>query len=350
LRPMSPSWGNRAALAKTISSSNARWVHASPRRAETWSSRSSRRLYAAAAPTSPSDRLRPGDPAPLRRVGQAGRQGRRRLALPATSAHSRAVRTARRRAAEHAARPMPYRTLASVADITAGNQDQTLRILSELDPANAVRPRRGTAGSTMPSLDQHAPYPPTSGHARRTRRRVLKSLDEQGRQSLRLSPRSSRTTWSLDGLSHLVYRRSQGPAGFPPTRPPRTADARSRPQVLFALLYHLLVGPTPAPRLPTLLLAVGQRGAEAARGSNPRYDDRARRCSMHRAPSRRNDPRRSEEIRGIRGDPRKSEEIPGNLLTRCGLPGSPPCGVGEAVDIIGRRVRECVPCVPPRHP
>ncbi|CAM5535868.1 Lysine--tRNA ligase OS=Streptomyces sp. ACT-1 OX=1609288 GN=lysS PE=3 SV=1 [Streptomyces griseus subsp. griseus] len=58
--------------------------------------------------------------------------------LPAdAAAYSRAVRTA---AGElpSTPRPLPYRTLASVADITAGAEDQTLRILGELDPANPL--------------------------------------------------------------------------------------------------------------------------------------------------------------------------------------------------------------------
>ncbi len=58
--------------------------------------------------------------------------------LPAdAAAYSRAVRTA---AGElpGTPRPLPYRTLASVADITAGAEDQTLRILTELDPENPL--------------------------------------------------------------------------------------------------------------------------------------------------------------------------------------------------------------------
>ena len=68
------------------------------------------------------------------------------------AAYSRAVRTAEREL-PRTPRPLPYRTLASVADITTGDEEQALRILSELDPANPltsldeVRPRLDRAST-----------------------------------------------------------------------------------------------------------------------------------------------------------------------------------------------------------
>ncbi|MFF1452564.1 lysine--tRNA ligase [Streptomyces sp. NPDC058274] len=183
--------------------------------------------------------------------------------LPAdAAAYVRAVGTA---AGElpRTPRPMPYRTLASVADITAGAEDQTLRILSELDPDNPLT----SLDEVRPRLDKAETWINTQVPAEeRTVVRdepdtdLLKSLDDQGRDSLRLLLEGLDANWSLDGLTHLVYGVPKVQAGFsadagPKELPPEIKVAQ---RTFFALLYHLLVGRDTGPRLPTLLLAVGQ--------------------------------------------------------------------------------------------
>ncbi|GAA3492869.1 lysine--tRNA ligase [Streptomyces cremeus] len=179
--------------------------------------------------------------------------------LPAdAAAYSRAVGTA---AGElpRTPRPLPYRTLASVADITAGAQDQTLRILSELDPSDPiasldeVRPRLDRAESWITA------YVPAD---QRTLVRdepdtvALGALGDADRESLRLLVEGLDSHWSLDGLTTLVY-------GVPKIQAGLAADAKPTPELkvaqrtFFALLYQLLVGRDTGPRLPTLLLAVG---------------------------------------------------------------------------------------------
>lgn len=180
-------------------------------------------------------------------------------ALPAdAAAHSRAARTA---AGElpRTPRPLPYRTLASVVDITAGHDEQTIRILSDLDPANPlssldeVRPRLDCAENwitTQVPADQRTlvrEEPDTE---------LLGSLDDQGRESLRLLLEGLDTHWSLDGLTTLVYGVPKVMAGLEPDAKP-TPELKVAQRSFFALLYHLLVGKDTGPRLPTLLLAVG---------------------------------------------------------------------------------------------
>ncbi len=183
--------------------------------------------------------------------------------LPAdAAAYARAVGTA---AGElpRTPRPMPYRTLASVADITAGAEDQTLRILSELDPQNPlgsldeVRPRLGKAETW---INTQVPAEERTVVRDEPDAELLGSLDERGRASLRLLLEGLEENWSLDGLTHLVY-------GVPKVQAGYSADATAKelpPEIkvaqrtFFALLYHLLVGRDTGPRLPTLLLAVGQ--------------------------------------------------------------------------------------------
>lgn len=174
------------------------------------------------------------------------------------AAYSRANRTASGELPS-TPRPLPYRTLASVVDITTGHDEQTLRILSELDPDNPVK----SLDETRPRLDKAERWINTQVPAeQRTRVReepdseLLASLGETERESLRLLLDGLDTHWSLDGLTTLVY-------GVPKLQAGLAADAKPTPELkvaqrtFFALLYRLLVGRDTGPRLPTLLLAVG---------------------------------------------------------------------------------------------
>jgi lysyl-tRNA synthetase class 1 len=184
-------------------------------------------------------------------------------ALPGdVAAHARAVGTAAGELAK-TPRPMAYRTLASVADITAGAEDQTLRILSELDPADPitsldeVRPRLDKAEAW---INTQVPADQRTVVRKDADAELLASLDDQGRASLRLLLDGLDTHWSLDGLTHLVYGVPKVQAGFSADATPKElpAEIKVAQRTFFALLYHLLVGRDTGPRLPTLLLAVGQ--------------------------------------------------------------------------------------------
>jgi lysyl-tRNA synthetase class 1 len=156
-------------------------------------------------------------------------------------------------------RPLPYRMLASVVDVTTGDEEQTLRILAELDPEQPVR----SLDETRPRLDKAARWVATQMPAdQRTRVRaepdaaLLASLDEEARASLRLLLDELDGHWSLDGLTQLVYGVPKVRAGLAPDAAP-TPELRKAQREFFALLYRLLVGRDTGPRLPTLLLAVG---------------------------------------------------------------------------------------------
>ncbi|MEU9119594.1 lysine--tRNA ligase [Streptomyces sp. NPDC048506] len=182
--------------------------------------------------------------------------------LPAdAAAHTRAIGTA---AGElpRTPRPLSYRTLASVADITAGHADQALRILSDLDPTDPLasldeaRPRLDKAEAW---INKHVPADQRTVVRDEPDVELLKSLDDQARESIRLLLDGLDAHWSLDGLTHLVYGVPKVQAGFsadatPKELPPEIKVAQ---RTFFALLYHLLVGRDTGPRLPTLLLAVG---------------------------------------------------------------------------------------------
>jgi lysyl-tRNA synthetase class 1 len=179
--------------------------------------------------------------------------------LPAdAAAYARAIGTA---AGElpSTPRPLPYRTLASVVDITAGHDEQTLRILSELDPENPI----GSLDEARPRLDRaenwitnQVPADARTIVRDEPDKELLGSLDDQGRRSLRLLLDGLDTHWSLDGLTTLVYGVPKVLAGLEPDAKP-TPELKAAQRSFFVLLYQLLVGRDTGPRLPTLLLAVG---------------------------------------------------------------------------------------------
>ena len=190
-------------------------------------------------------------------------------ALPAdAAAYARAVGTARGEL-PRTARPLPYRTLASVADVTAGAQAQTLRILTELDPEHPI----DSLDEVRPRLDRAENWISTYVPAeQRTVVRAepdaerLAALDEADSGALKLLLDGLESHWSLDGLTTLVYAVPKVRAGLEPDAKP-TPELKVAQRSFFVLLYELLVGRDTGPRLPTLLLAVGQERVRVLLGA-----------------------------------------------------------------------------------
>nr|WP_212755599.1 lysine--tRNA ligase [Flexivirga aerilata] len=174
-------------------------------------------------------------------------------------------------------RPVSYRTLASIVDITTGDEEQTLRIVSALDADNPVT-----------SLDELRPRLTCVEHWVRTQmadedRTVVRAepdterlaaLSDDERQALRILldgngsdlPRLD-DAWSLDGLTHQVYgvpKVQRGLAADEIVKGDKELAAAQRQ--FFKLLYNLLVDKDTGPRLPTLLLAVGAERTRALLG------------------------------------------------------------------------------------
>lgn len=174
------------------------------------------------------------------------------------AAYRRATRTAAGELPQ-TPHPLPFRTLASVVDITTGHAEQTLRILRELDPRHPV----ASLEETRPRLDRAERWITTQvPEEQRTRVReepdteLLAELDDAERESLRLLLDGLDRHWSLEGLTTLVYGVPKIQAGFSEDAKP-TPELKAAQRRFFVLLYRLLVGRDTGPRLPTLLLAVG---------------------------------------------------------------------------------------------
>ncbi|HKE64844.1 MAG TPA: lysine--tRNA ligase [Micromonosporaceae bacterium] len=156
-------------------------------------------------------------------------------------------------------RPVAFRTLASIADVTTGDPEQTLRIVRDLDPDNPIT----SLDETRPRLDKAVRWVTTEVPAeQRTRVReepdteLLASLDDRQRTALAMLLDGLDEHWSLGALTTLVYGVPKRQLGLPPDTTP-TSELKVAQRSFFALLYHLLVGRDTGPRLPTLLLAIG---------------------------------------------------------------------------------------------
>jgi lysyl-tRNA synthetase class 1 len=153
---------------------------------------------------------------------------------------------------------VPFRTLASIVDVTAGSKEQLLRILGDLDPADPI----GDLSATEPRLGCATRWIEAQPADQRTQVRtapdaeLLGQTTEQEREALAMLVEGLDAHRSLEDLTTLVYGVPKIQAGLP-------ADAKPTPELkvaqrnFFSLLYRLLVGRDTGPRLPTLLLAMG---------------------------------------------------------------------------------------------
>ncbi|HEY6312037.1 MAG TPA: lysine--tRNA ligase [Streptosporangiaceae bacterium] len=157
-------------------------------------------------------------------------------------------------------RPLRFSTLASVADVSAGDEAQILRIVRDLTAENPVasldevRPRLDCAqawvtGYVKPEDRTQVLTEPDTAR--------LAALTDKQRGAIKLLLDGMAANWSLNGLTTLAYGIPKLQAGLPITAP-RSPELAASQRAWFALLYELLVGKNTGPRVPTLLLALGQ--------------------------------------------------------------------------------------------
>ncbi len=184
-------------------------------------------------------------------------------ALPAdVAAHSRAVRTAGATAAHATPAAVPHARLRRRHHRRCRGPDA-----AHPERARPGRPadlaRRGAAPARQGrGLDHHPGAGRPAHHRPRTSPTPSCSSPSTSRAGSRcgcsLDGLADTGRWTGSAISSTASRRSR-PASPPTPRPKELpAEIKVAQRTFFALLYHLLVGRDTGPRLPTLLLAVGQ--------------------------------------------------------------------------------------------
>jgi lysyl-tRNA synthetase class 1 len=161
------------------------------------------------------------------------------------------------------ARPVPFRLLSSVSDITQGNRVQIARIVSAHLDGEAPGDET-LLGELEPRLSCAIRFATeVVPEAERTRVRstfapdAYEQLDESARRGVGLLADGLAGDWSVEGLTALVYAVPKTLQGLPIDAEPN-AELKAAQRTFFKAVYRLLVDAETGPRLPTLLLSIGQ--------------------------------------------------------------------------------------------
>ncbi|MGI9616692.1 MAG: lysine--tRNA ligase [Acidimicrobiales bacterium] len=154
---------------------------------------------------------------------------------------------------------VPFRTLASAVSVGAGDDTQIARIVGELTDLDAsniadAEPRLGHAKAWLDGF--------ASDEERITVRdepdiERLGELSEQEQAWLDLLLGHLDDDWSLEGARTLAYGVPKLADGLPLDTPP-TDELKRQQREFFKLLYQLVLSAETGPRMPTLLMALGQ--------------------------------------------------------------------------------------------
>jgi len=165
-------------------------------------------------------------------------------------------------------RPVSFRLLASVADLTQGEESQIARIVAaHLGLSGAAAEPERLLASLQPRLDCAIHYA-TELVPEEERTRVRDAFDPAAHAALSPEMRgavaelAARMTddWSLEGLTALVYAIPKRMHGLGPDDP-ATSEVKQAQRAFFRAVYGLTVGADRGPRLPTLLLSIGPERA-----------------------------------------------------------------------------------------
>ena len=162
---------------------------------------------------------------------------------------------------------VPFRMLASVADVTAGSAEQISRIVSHLghahDSVDDLEPRLSRAVSWTAEFVPESERTTVRGEPDTAR---LAALTDQERQWLGLLLEGLSTgDLDLEPVTALVYGVPKLARGMSLDDKP-TDEVKADQKEFFGLLYRLLVDAERGPRLPTLIVALGADRVRALLG------------------------------------------------------------------------------------
>jgi lysyl-tRNA synthetase, class I len=152
---------------------------------------------------------------------------------------------------------VPFRMLASVADVTAGSSEQISRIVSHLghahDSVDDLEPRLSRAMAWTAEFVPEADRTSVRSEPDAT---AIEALSPQEREWLALLLTGLQGDLELDAVTALVYGVPKLARGLSLDDKP-TDEVKADQKEFFRLLYHLLVDAERGPRLPTLIVALG---------------------------------------------------------------------------------------------
>jgi lysyl-tRNA synthetase class 1 len=164
---------------------------------------------------------------------------------------------------QRTARPVSFRLLSSVADITQGNREQIARIVSAHLDGAATEPEALLA-ELEPRLScairfatEVVPEDERTRVREEFAREAYEQLDATMRRGVGLLAEGLGRDWSTEGLTALVYAVPKTLHGLPADAQP-SAELKAAQRAFFKAVYRLLVDAETGPRLPTLLLSIGQ--------------------------------------------------------------------------------------------
>jgi lysyl-tRNA synthetase class 1 len=165
---------------------------------------------------------------------------------------------------DHSERPVSFRLLSAVADITQANTEQIERLVREHLAGVALPDRDSLLKELQPRLSCAINY--ATRLLPEEERTILRTefnteawgkLDEQTREGVRLLDSRIGEDWSLEGLTRLVYAVPKLLRGLPEDAAP-SPELKKAQRAFFAALYQLMCSSDTGPRLPTLLLSIGE--------------------------------------------------------------------------------------------
>lgn len=175
--------------------------------------------------------------------------------------YERAVRTSAGEVGRSAL-PVPFRILASAADITQGNFEQILRIVSQHleDPPAPATLREQIEPRLTCAINWATKYLPEDERTQVRERHddaVFDALSDEHKRAIRMLVERMDEDWSLQGLTKLLYGVPKLLLGLPMDAPPND-EIKQFQRSFFVSLYMLLCGSDTGPRLPTLFLSLGR--------------------------------------------------------------------------------------------
>lgn len=158
-----------------------------------------------------------------------------------------------------------FRTLASVLDITQAHEEQTLRIISQqftdeepISSSAQLEPRFTCAQNWVTNYlpDDERTHIRAAFHEE-----AYAALSQIDKESLHIFANQMQEHWDLQGLTNLMYSVPKFVRGLPGDAVADNALKREQ-RSFFAAIYRLICDSDTGPRIPTLLLAIGQERAK----------------------------------------------------------------------------------------